>query len=463
MIEADETTFTGRLWPVHLKPQEDELLSSWLARLALAHGQTVASFTYRVWPGRILVARDVDLWNDPTIFETLSTMTSTPLARVFAATLASYEGWLFDKPRQCHLPWALPRYLNIRPQRPFGLQFCPWCLASDNDPYFRRGWRLAFMILCPLHRTLLLERCRRCGMAVCYERQATQKPATQWTLTQCYSCRTDLRKFAQPRYHRPVESAELEFTVFLQTALRSGWVDLPQNGVIYSHLFFTGVHHLVRRLTYGRMAEPLKASLSRRYGIDLPIDCLPGKTFIFERLQISQRRSLLQAVNCLLRDWPNNFIQFCRDNNLACDFLLGDRSQDLPFWYLRVVREHLNRGAYKVSDQEIISIVEYVRHGGDQPTNQQLRPFLSPTVTSRARSEGLIKKREYLGLCPHCRATKRQFKSGLSSHGTQQFRCGDCRRVYQLDYETGRSRLRSGQPYAAFGSVTVPGDCLAIH
>jgi hypothetical protein len=260
-----------------------------------------------------------------------------------------------------------------------------------------------------------------------------------------------------------VESAELEFTVFLQTALRSGWVDLPQNGVIYSHLFFTGVHHLVRRLTYGRMAEPLKASLSRRYGIDLPIDCLPGKTFIFERLQISQRRSLLQAVNCLLRDWPNNFIQFCRDNNLACDFLLGDRSQDLPFWYLRVVREHLNRGAYKVSDQEIISIVEYVRHGGDQPTNQQLRPFLSPTVTSRARSEGLIKKREYLGLCPHCRATKRQFKSGLSSHGTQQFRCGDCRRVYQLDYETGRSRLRSGQPYAAFGSVTVPGDCLAIH
>ncbi|MGH9908482.1 MAG: TniQ family protein, partial [Pyrinomonadaceae bacterium] len=71
MIAADETIFTGTLWPVHLKPQEDELLSSWLARLALAHGQTEASFTIRVWPGRILVARDVDLWNDPTIFETL--------------------------------------------------------------------------------------------------------------------------------------------------------------------------------------------------------------------------------------------------------------------------------------------------------------------------------------------------------------------------------------------------------
>lgn len=51
MIEPDETSLTGSVWPVHLKPQVDELLSSWLTRLALAHGQTVASFTNLVWPG----------------------------------------------------------------------------------------------------------------------------------------------------------------------------------------------------------------------------------------------------------------------------------------------------------------------------------------------------------------------------------------------------------------------------
>jgi hypothetical protein len=43
MIDAGETDLTGKVWPVHLKPQEDELLSSWLTRLALAHGQTAAS------------------------------------------------------------------------------------------------------------------------------------------------------------------------------------------------------------------------------------------------------------------------------------------------------------------------------------------------------------------------------------------------------------------------------------
>jgi hypothetical protein len=441
MIEPDEITFTGTLWPAHVKPQDDELLSSWLARLALAHGQTVAPFTATVWPGRILVARDVDLWNDPEIFETLSTKTSTPLGRVFAATLASYEGWLFNKPRQCHLPWALPRYLNISPHRPSGLQFCPWCLASDKEPYFRRQWRLGLLVLCPLHRTLLLDRCQSCGMAVCYERQTTQD-GTRWLLTQCYKCRTDLREFVAHRYRRPVDSAELEFAVFLQTALQRGWVKMPQNGVIYSHLFFTGLHQIMRRLTYGRMAQPLKAALYRSYLIDLPIDYLPNKSVTFELLNILQRRALLQALNRLLQNWPNSFIEFCQANNLASHFLIGDHKQDLPFWYLRVVREHLNKGAHKVSDEEIISIVNYVRNGGDQPTTEDLLPFISREVVKRARSAGLIKRKEYLGLCPHCHASKRQFKGGLSAHRTQQFRCGHCRRVYQRDYLTGRTRPR---------------------
>jgi hypothetical protein len=111
------------------------------------------------------------------------------------------------------------------------------------------------------------------------------------------------------------------------------------------------------------------------------------------------------------------------------------------------VHEHLNRGAHKVSDEEIVSIVDHVRNGGDQPTMEQLRPFLSSEVVKRGRAAGLIKRKEYLGLCPYCQATKRQFKSGLSSYGTQQFRCGECRHVYQLNYETSRSRPRNSAPY----------------
>lgn len=67
---------------MRLLNQQDELLSSWLARLALAHGQTAASFFNQTWPGRSLLARDLDLWNDQTMFELLARKTSAPPARV---------------------------------------------------------------------------------------------------------------------------------------------------------------------------------------------------------------------------------------------------------------------------------------------------------------------------------------------------------------------------------------------
>ncbi len=157
-------------------------------------------------------------------------------------------------------------------------------------------WRLAFLVLCSLHRTLLLDRCQSCGMAVCYERQTAKESSPRWILTQCYRCRTDLRKFATHRYRRPVDSAELEFAVFLQTALQRGWVEMPRNEVIYSHLFFTGIHQIMRRLTYGRMAQPLKAALYRSYAIDLPIDYLPG--FLSVSIYFSDAPCCRQSIGC---------------------------------------------------------------------------------------------------------------------------------------------------------------------
>ena len=42
-----DTGLSGRLWPAHVKPQQDELLSSWLVRLAMAHGVKLHTFSAR--------------------------------------------------------------------------------------------------------------------------------------------------------------------------------------------------------------------------------------------------------------------------------------------------------------------------------------------------------------------------------------------------------------------------------
>ncbi|WP_341536102.1 TniQ family protein [Aeromonas veronii] len=40
-----------RLWPWRPRPQADELLSSWLRRIALGNSAKLHSFCHAVWPG----------------------------------------------------------------------------------------------------------------------------------------------------------------------------------------------------------------------------------------------------------------------------------------------------------------------------------------------------------------------------------------------------------------------------
>lgn len=41
-------------------------------------------------------------------------------------------------------------------------KYCPHCLASDEEPYWRFTWRLAYYKLCPAHEIELVDRCPSC-------------------------------------------------------------------------------------------------------------------------------------------------------------------------------------------------------------------------------------------------------------------------------------------------------------
>jgi transposase-like protein/endogenous inhibitor of DNA gyrase (YacG/DUF329 family) len=383
-------------------------------------------------PSRSVLGRDIDLCKDPATLKTLAEKTNTPSARLFASTLVSYEGWLAEE-LGCHAPWVLARHLRVRPQKRFGLQYCPWCLISDEEPYFRRHWRLAFVVLCPTHRALLLDRCQKCGAPVSYERQSPNSLTYNepWTLTQCHVCSIDLREWAADRYFNAVEAAELEFQTSLEATLRRGWVQLPYNGAVYSHLFFSGLYHIIGRLIDGQIASRLQAALRQNYGINLPIDFSAGQKLLLERLNVVQRRGLLQAVNRLLQDWPDTFVEFCRANNLASHLLIRSK-RPVPYWYWRVVREQLTKTARPISKEEVLSILNYLRKVGGELSLRKLNRFLSRYSIQRAQRAGLIKlkKGQYPGACTYCHATERQFKGGFSHKGIQLFRCGGCGRRY---------------------------------
>lgn len=113
-------------WPGVIAPQPDELLSSWLHRLAYANGVAPRSFARVLGlnPGMWSAALDLRLPAD--IGTLLYAKTGVAPDRLAAMTLSH------DLPKQLLL---LLRYNGHRDSSSW-LQFCCRCLAEDAQPYF---------------------------------------------------------------------------------------------------------------------------------------------------------------------------------------------------------------------------------------------------------------------------------------------------------------------------------------
>lgn len=409
-------------------------MSSWIVRLALSHGLKPKPFTTALWPNLIVWGPDIDLSSKELIMTTLAERTNTPIERVRAMTLAAYEGWLFEKlAPKGPTKWILPRNIRERSQR-FGLQFCPWCLSEDKESYFRRNWRLSFIVLCRKHKCLLLDRCPTCGDAINFYLAALNDryKVLPYSLTECHHCKVDLRNAATRKYLSPVLPQEIGFQESLLYILMRGWVEIPYYGPVYSHLYFYALYHIISRFIDSKRAADIQKNFANYFGSQT-FTRISSKHLEFEQLNVAERRGLLVAAQWLLDDWPNKFIEFCKQNRLRSSFLIRSRN-DLPFWYWNVVHQDLGDSRFKVTEDEIDSIFSYIKKKGLEPNRKELIKYLPVQTAERIlREKGLIKEKDYSGKCRRCGATKRQFKSGYSTQGYQYYRCGECHRFYTLE------------------------------
>jgi hypothetical protein len=83
------------LWPIHSKPRNDELLSSWLCRLANGHGLSLKSFCAAVLPKRALQG-NIDVKADLKLLKLLAKHTGTPFNTAVGTSLSAYEGRLAE-------------------------------------------------------------------------------------------------------------------------------------------------------------------------------------------------------------------------------------------------------------------------------------------------------------------------------------------------------------------------------
>jgi hypothetical protein len=161
---------SGTLWPIHPQLFPDELLLSWMVRIARAHGCKPTLFWKRKVPS--INFRTVDRRPDEALLKLLSAKTGTPPDRVEAAAVPMYENFgVCRKDRNDDV-----------------LVYCPACL--NEGAYFRRCWRLEFFLLCDIHGVLLHDSCPACRGLVRLE----QLPLDAKSLATCHGCGFDLSK-----------------------------------------------------------------------------------------------------------------------------------------------------------------------------------------------------------------------------------------------------------------------------
>ena len=142
----------GDRWPAAPSPQPDELLSSWLHRLAIANGVAPRSFAGVLGLGGAMWSPRLDVRLPHELAAWLGVRTGVPPEAISA--MAMTEGAL--------APLLLPLRETACRSRSTWTQFCASCLAEDRAPYFRRSWRFASRISCFRHGCGLRDRCPAC-------------------------------------------------------------------------------------------------------------------------------------------------------------------------------------------------------------------------------------------------------------------------------------------------------------
>ena len=313
---------TGKLWPAHPAPYRDELLSSWLVRLAHANGCKVQTFCHLIFKDNQEVwNRDIDRLAPAWLLRTLSKRTSVPSRMIGKTTLRKFAGILYPDYRSSgHLNWIIPLQMQHRMRKGNSLQYCSLCLAEDEEPYYRTTWRLALQTFCPVHHTMMHECCPHCFAPIAFHRQEMGKPNEfkPKPLNTCWSCEWNLSE------------VPLEIVQTINDISFRNWKSCLQNysnkyssmSKEFDYRHFAVLRHICGLICNSKLAPDLQAYICDR--IDLPMIEFRQKKIIFEQRSILERHQAILLAWWLLEKWPERMYKAWYYHAIRYNLLLKD-------------------------------------------------------------------------------------------------------------------------------------------
>lgn len=297
--------------PIHPKPYDGEILSSWMLRLA--HANSIKAHTlYSSYFGhdKQIWNRDIDVFAPEWLLHGLMELSGATYEEVYTTTLKKYEGYVYENvsvKTNTHLLLSQGIYHRLR--KLHGIQYCPSCLGEDRIPYFRSVWRLAFYTICPIHNCALRDSCPKCDAPIIIFRGdiGYKNEVTRHSSKFCHKCLTDLTKVKLFMW-KAIDQEVVEAMKVLLDAPNKGFISSPLPVVHYSPIFFIVFRKILVLFISSRSNIRAKFNLmdiTKDLNLDWGLSGFSGASKVaFESHRHSERHMLVQIALWFLCDWP---------------------------------------------------------------------------------------------------------------------------------------------------------------
>lgn len=361
------------------KAEDQESLSSWLFRLALANG--FDNYSQLLSNERIKVPRlgsiDIEPWRWDLI-GVLHRLSLYPKEQLELHTLdADLPALSVCNPAE-NSRWVLTACTSGPGKGPRYV-LCPACLSTDEIPYWRMHWRLSVSTVCSKHKTLLLDACPRC------HEPFTINGGRGTSLTECASCRASLLGV-------PLQTARMKDGAWLRDSFSNKVAaDFPIP-LSHSHLWWDGVRVLLAVFSRPKISKKLRQ-------LELPRTIKPvlkqlgdGKRLDFDNQAVSVRNELLHLVDWMTQDWPSRFVSSMNSAHISwADFATCE--VEMPYWLARVCRTDLDKSRYQVTAEEVRSAAAFINKQGRNASKIAVKRMLGITESRRVDIAYPMKKR----------------------------------------------------------------------
>lgn len=367
--------------PVRCQPLPDELLSSWLIRLAWLNAEKLSTFRRRFWmhPGSPW-SRNIDLILPNDALANVSKMTLTASESLVLHMLREYLGKLFDGTDSYGGVQQGILVSRRRGQKVlgFGLQLCPDCMRSGTVPYFKRCWKVAYLVTCPLHRRLLIDACAKCHQPLAYHLADFGRSLLPKRIPTsfCSNCGYNWNQRMPPQ-DESITDAFIDWQTRILAALETGWFVDNQTDPLYALSFFKGLHTLIRLIASNGHSFRLRQVISTELEIPLLKITSTNNQNLFSGLRLADRLYLLHCVFWLLQEWPERFIWATKTAKLAYSYIELYRKQfPLPYWIASATILAHDPRHTRISAEERKSVEVFLEKRGLPVNKNQVNKWL---------------------------------------------------------------------------------------